>query len=56
MRLIVVLALAYPALPLAQPGEIVFSGYGGDYGEQMKKLAIVQAAWRPEDCLALPDS
>ncbi|HSF02883.1 MAG TPA: extracellular solute-binding protein, partial [Solirubrobacterales bacterium] len=42
MRLIVVLALALacPALALAQSGEIVFSGYGGDYGEQMKKLVI----------------
>jgi len=29
-----------PASAPAQPREIVFSGYGGDYGEMMKKLVI----------------
>jgi putative spermidine/putrescine transport system substrate-binding protein len=38
--LILALALAVPAIGLAQPAELVFSGYGGDYGEQMKKLVI----------------
>jgi spermidine/putrescine-binding protein len=37
---VLALALAVPSMALAQPGEIVFSGYGGDYGEQMKKLVI----------------
>jgi putative spermidine/putrescine transport system substrate-binding protein len=29
-----------PAPGAAQSGEIVFSGYGGDYGEEMKRLVI----------------
>src|SRR5262249_49914997 len=31
---------AVPGEALAQPREIVFSGYGGDYGDVMKKLVI----------------
>jgi putative spermidine/putrescine transport system substrate-binding protein len=38
--LVLALALAAPSIGLAQPAELVFSGYGGDYGEQMKKLVI----------------
>ena len=37
---VLALALAAPSIALAQPAELVFSGYGGDYGEQMKKLVI----------------
>jgi putative spermidine/putrescine transport system substrate-binding protein len=47
-RLLTIAALAVgaalvtggPAGAPAQPREIVFSGYGGDYGEMMKKLVI----------------
>ncbi len=41
-RLLAVAALvaAWPGPGAAQPREIVFSGYGGDYGKLMKKLVI----------------
>lgn len=38
--LALVAAVVGPRAGGAQPPEIVFSGYGGDYGEQMKKLVI----------------
>jgi hypothetical protein len=38
---VLALALAAPSLALAQPAELVFSGYGGDYGEQMKNSVLV---------------
>jgi putative spermidine/putrescine transport system substrate-binding protein len=41
VRVLAALALAMAAgSAAAQPREIVFSGYGGDYGELMKKLVI----------------
>jgi putative spermidine/putrescine transport system substrate-binding protein len=37
---LVALAVALPSVALAQSKELVFSGYGGDYGDVMRKLVI----------------